>query len=92
VAVRSGRESLLGFTLVSYGDVIIDYPGRRYCFIPHKPDVEWKRVQSKYSYAVKDSKLTIVAAWDGILPKQVAGRRQNYNGWQPTPGRIRRMR
>lgn len=72
VPVQTSHTSNIGFVITSYGDVILDYSRKRYCFIPHQEEISWTAERNKISSWVKDSALAVSMVWGEELRKQVA--------------------
>ena len=72
VPVTTTRVPKAGFVLTSFGDIILDYPGKRYCFIPHQAEVDWKNTRYKVGFSVKDSGLIVAMVWGEEMATKIA--------------------
>ncbi|MDR0660230.1 MAG: retroviral-like aspartic protease family protein [Prevotellaceae bacterium] len=63
VPVQTTRVSKIGFIVANYGDIILDYTGERYCFIPHQAEADWTDTRGKVGFSVIDSSLVVSLIW-----------------------------
>lgn len=72
IPMATARTTKIGFVVTSYGDVILDYPRKRYCFIPHQEEANWSYIRIKAGCMSENSYLVISVVWDEELAKQVS--------------------
>ncbi|NDV80443.1 retropepsin-like aspartic protease [Bacteroides sp. 51] len=70
IPVQEAPTTSIGFMMADLGDIILDYPRKRYCFIPFK-DCEWKDIRNKANCGVIGSNLIITVIWDKELSRTI---------------------